>query len=89
MAAVAQPAEHRRREHVDDQERGREQSQLRVRRLHLRALQALDERGHDEAVEIVEEIGESQEGDGPEGRTARRLQSSDVPRQHGIEVIIV
>ena len=60
-AAVAERAEDRRGQHVDQDEAGREPAELAVREAEPfgnRPLQALDQRRDDEAVEVVEEVDE-------------------------------
>ena len=56
--AVAQRAEDRRRQSVDDDESGADQPELCVGQRKLRSLDRLHDRGDDPAVEIVEKVDE-------------------------------
>ena len=66
-ALVAEDAEERRGDHVDDDEAGHQRPGLRVGEAELGVAQALDERGDDEAVEVVEEVDERQDGEAARG----------------------
>lgn len=72
-APVAEDAEEGRGDHVDDDEAGHERARLRVGEAQLGGAQALDERGDDEPVEVVEEVDERQDGEASRGK----------PRGHG------
>ena len=64
--AVPQGPEDRRGQHVDEDETGREPADLAVRKMERR-LQALDDGGDDEAVQVVEQVDEGEDEEPPTG----------------------
>ena len=71
-APVAERAEHRRGEHVDDEKAGHQQAELRVGQVELRVLHALGERGDDPAIQVVEEIDQREDGETETGAARER-----------------
>ena len=77
---VAEGPEDRRRHHVDENETGRQQAELRVREPQLGFLQTFEQGGDDEAVEVIEEVDEREDREpdargplGIQGRYAARF----------------
>src|SRR5439155_5451461 len=70
-AAIAPRPEHRRGEHVHQHEGRHQPAELRVRQRHG-PLELRQQRGHDVAIEVVEQVDRGEDAERPDGRARRR-----------------